>query len=598
MQQQSSQNHWNRTNLVWIGLEILAVLAFLSLSLLLKNNMAGNEVDVLPLARQYAVPTWIPGDWYLNQPPGYRVLFQGLFGRLVGSLGFLTGSIAGRLISYILGAAGLVLIARQLRLNLLFLLQALTLFFYPQYYRGFAAGIGLQQVGNINLVASLILLLAIGLMLAGKKLGIGLTFPLLLLAVSLFITADNGALMPQPQGFTAGEWLAGGLEAKVIAYGLVLLAIGLMLRGRYRLMALLLGLATSFHVLVGGYTFLTVLGWLVLRRKTRLANMRELGLIFLNYLAGSAFAIKPVLEQLFAPAPAAALKSSYIYVFLRLPHHLNPLSWPSNWWVNLISYLLILASSAGVIWIDRPKGEDSEKYAARTGLFEFTLLSLIPFMLGLAVAPFDSQGRFLQYYPFRLGDIMLPLNTCLLFACALQVSPPGKKARSALAVGCTLLLTWIVIPQFDSFQSDLRELRLFPNELQRVEPEWKDFCSWVRSNTPKDALLVSPPVEFDSITWLAERPIIAKYKLMAQNKEGIIDWYERLRNLSGDFRGVNHLRSFSKQLSDGYNRLTTSQAEAIMNKYQADYFVTRTEHRLDLPVAYRTQSYVLYKKPG
>jgi hypothetical protein len=596
MQQQSSQNHWNRKNLVWIGLEILAVLAFLSLSLLLRLNMAGNEVDVLPLARQYADHTWIPGDWYLNQPPGYRELFQTLFGRLIGSWGFLTGSIAGRLISYILVAAGLVLIARKLGLNLLFLLLAITLFFYPHYYRGLAVGIGLQQVGNINLVASLILLLAIGLMLAGKRLGIGLTFPLLLLAVSLFIIADNGAFMPQ--GFTAGEWLAGGLEAKVFAYGLVLLAIGLMLRGRYRLMALLLGLATSFHVLVGGYTFLTVLGWLALRRKTRLANMRELGFIFMSYLAGSALAIKPVLEQLFAPAPAAALKSSYIYVFLRLPHHLNPLSWSSNWWVNLIAYLLILASSAGVIWLNRPKGEHSEKYAARTGLFEFTLLSMIPFMVGLAVAPFDSQGRFLQYYPFRQGDIMLPLNTCLLFACALQVSVPGKKARWALAVGCTLLLTWIVIPQFDSFQSDLRELSLFPSELQGVEPEWKDFCSWVRSNTPKDALLVSPPVEFDSITWLAERPIIAKYKLMAQNKEGIIDWYERLRNLSGDFRGVNHLRSFSKQLSDGYNRLTTAQAAAIMNKYQADYFVTRTEHRLDLPVAYRNQSYVLYKKPG
>jgi hypothetical protein len=68
--------------------------------------------------------------------------------------------------------------------------------------------------------------------------------------------------------------------------------------------------------------------------------------------------------------------------------------------------------------------------------------------------------------------------------------------------------------------------------------------------------------------------------------------------LSGEFRGVNVLRSFDKQLSDGYNRLTTAQAVAIMNKYQADYFVTGVEHRLDLPVAYRNQSYVLYKKPG
>ncbi|MBW4496399.1 MAG: hypothetical protein KME26_25640 [Oscillatoria princeps RMCB-10] len=596
MQQQSSQNHWNRTNLVWIGLEILAVLAFLSFHFLLKYNINWNEADVLPLARHYTDPTWIPGDWYLNQPPGYRELFQTLFGRLIGSWGFLTGSIAGRLISYTLLASGLVLIARQLGLNLLFLLLALTLFFYPHYYRGFAAGIGLRQVGNINFIALLILMLAIGLMLAGKKLGVSLTFPLLLLAVSLFLIADNGAWMPE--GLAAGEWLARSFEAKALAYGLVLLAIGLMLRGRYRLMALMLGLATSFHVLVGGYTFLTVLGWLVLRRKTRLTNLRELGLIFLLYLAGSAFAIKPVLEQLFAPAPAATLKSSYIYVFLAVPAHVSPLSWPSNWWVSLIAYLLILTISVGVIWLNRPKWELSEKYAARTGLFEFTLISMIPFMLGLAVAPFDSQGRFLQYYPFRLGDIMLPLNTCLLFACALQVSAPSKKARWALAVCCSLLLTWIVIPQFDSFQADMKSLSLFPSEQQGVDPEWKDFCNWVRSHTPKDALVVSPVQDFLNFTWLSERPTIAKKFLLPQNKAGIIDWYERLRDLSGEFRGVNVLRSFDKQLSDGYNRLTTAQAAAIMNKYQADYFVTGVQHRLDLPVAYRNQSYVLYKKPG
>jgi hypothetical protein len=359
---------------------------------------------------------------------------------------------------------------------------------------------------------------------------------------------------------------------------------------------LLLGLATSFHVLVGGYAFLTVLGWLVLRRKTRLLNLREFGLIILLYLAGSALAIQSVLEQLLLPKPTGALLPSFIYVFLRNPHHLNPLFWSSNFWVNLIAYLLIFAIGASVIWlnrIDRLTGEFSEQYAARIGLFELTLISLIPFVLGVAIAPFDSQGRFLQYYPFRFADIMLPLNACLLFACALQVSFRGNKARWVLAVCCSLLLTWIVIPQLDIFQSEFRELSLFPNEQQGVNPEWKDLCNWVRSNTPKEAIVVSPPVEFDNFTWLAERPIIAKYKLVAANN--IIEWYDRLRDLSGDFRGINHLRSFGKQLSEGYNRLTTEQAEALMAQYQASYLVTRIEHRLELPVAYRNLSYVVYK---
>lgn len=79
----------NLPNLYGTGFRVLAVLAFISFKLLLDDNMGGtNEVDVLPLAKQYADPTWIPGDWYLNQPLGYRLLFETLFGRLIVAWGF------------------------------------------------------------------------------------------------------------------------------------------------------------------------------------------------------------------------------------------------------------------------------------------------------------------------------------------------------------------------------------------------------------------------------------------------------------------------------------------------------------------------------
>ena len=41
-------------------------------------------------------------------------------------------------------------------------------------------------------------------------------------------------------------------------------------------------------------------------------------------------------EQLFTSLPTSPVKPSYIYVFLRLPHHLNPLSWSSDWWIKFI----------------------------------------------------------------------------------------------------------------------------------------------------------------------------------------------------------------------------------------------------------------------
>ena len=518
-------------NLYATGLRVLAVTAFLSLKFLLSHNMVRNELDVSPLAKQYADPTWIPGDWYLNQPPGYRLLFETLFGRLIVAWGFLATSLVGRLICYGLVASGLVLIGRRL----------------------------------------------------------GLSLPLLLLAIGLFLYTGR-------QGTGASEWLVGGLEAKSVAYGLVLLAIGLMLEGRYRWMALMLGLATSCHVLVGGWAFLTVLGWLALRWN-RFKDVRQLGLILLIYLSASAFAIRPVLEQLFLTLPASPVTPSYIYVFLRLPHHLNPLLWFSIWWIKPTVYLLMLTLSFS-LWRQQQSGKQSGQHTAYRSLIEFTLISLVPFMLGLAIAPLDTQGRLLQYYPFRLSDVMLPLNTCLLFACALQQTFTGR-GRQMLLLICIVVLSWKFSIQSVHFHKQFLALRQFP----QVDPELKALCNWVRKFTPPDATVVSPPVDFVEFTWLAERPTIAKFKLLPQTKAGILSWYERLSDLSGGFSSWSTAvgtrdprKEIRRALTNGYNHLTTTQADALMSKYQSTYFMTRIEHHLDLPTVYHNSRYVLYSR--
>jgi hypothetical protein len=529
------------TSLKETGLQILAVTAFLSLKLLLDYNMGGggwNEIDVLPLAKHYADPTWIPGDWYLNQPPGYRLLFLALFGNIAAAWGFLATSIIGRLLCYALVASGLVLIGRKLSLSL----------------------------------------------------------PLLLLAVGLFLYVNPY------QSVVAYEWLVGGLEPKSVAYGLLLLAIGLMLGGRYRWMALMLGLATSFHVLVGGWAFLAVLGWLTLRRRTDFGDIRYLGSVLLIYLAASALAVWPVLEQLFTPTPIVPVEPSYIYVFLRLPHHLNPLSWSPDWWIRPILSLLILALSLGMLRRKRQSEKLSGQYATCVELAEFTLITLVPFILGLAIAPFDSQGRLLQYYPFRLGSIILPLNTYLVFACALEQTFTGRTRRVFLLV-CIVVLSWLCSLQALSLSEQLQDLRQFPSADQEVDPQWKDMCAWVRNHTPQNAVVVSPPVEFANFTWLAERPTIAKFKLLPQNKVRILAWYERLGHLSGNLSSwpIMHSKKASKNeieraLTKGYNNLTTAQAEALMVKYGADYLVTGIGHNLDLAIAYRNSLYILYGK--
>ena len=404
------------------------------------------------------------------------------------------------------------------------------------------------------------------------------------MAIALFVLANNPV-----QGMAANESIIGGLEAKAVAYGFVMVAISLMLGNFFYWMALLLGLATSFHVLVGGYAFLSAIACLILRQNRR-PTIRKLGIIFLIYLAASAFAIRPVIKQLLAPTPEGNLTPSYIYVFLRLPHHLNPLAWSENWWIAPVAYFLILWLSITVIWLNRSSKNFSAQYLPAIELFKFTLISLVPFVIGLIAAPFDSQGRLLQYYPFRLGDVVLPLHACLLLACALNQTFIGKWRRVLLAI-CIVILGMLLSLKAQPFKTQLLSLRNFPTEEANVQEQWKEICFWIRNHTPQEATIIASPTwETASLSWLSERATIANIKLLPQSKAGIIAWHGRLRDLSGE--PFEDLQDVAKN----YGRLRTDQVEKLMVKYNAEYFIAKTEHQLELPVAYRNSRFILYQR--
>ncbi|NJO39894.1 MAG: hypothetical protein HC769_04025 [Cyanobacteria bacterium CRU_2_1] len=538
---------------IWV--QILVLLALLTLELLLSlvmGRISWNETDVLPLARHFADPTWVAEDWYLNQPAGYRFLFQVIFGNMAAAWGFLATSIVGRFSCYSLFATGIVLLGRKLGLTTPFLLLAISLFLYG----------GCRE---------------------------------------LFVNCGS------QQGAIANEWMVGGLEAKALAYSVFPLAIWLLLEGQYYGMALLMGLMTSLHVLVGGWVFLATIGWLLLNRKFSSEKPWHWGVIGLIYLGASLFAIQPVLNQLTSPAVTGVIQPSAIYVFLRLPHHLNPLSWASERWIRPIVLLILFTMSVTLIRrtqkADRQLGTLTSEQDASIGLAQFTLMALVPFVLGLIIAPVDTQGQLLQYYPFRLGDVMLPLSTGLLLSSVLQRSFTGQTQKIVLIL-CIVLLSVVFSTRTVNFFNQAVALREFPGKTQDIDATRRDFYTWIRNNTPTDAQIISPPVKWIDFTWLTERATIAKFKFLPQTKLGIINWYERL----GDLGGIgstwatiqptqDNREEIEDQLTEGYNRLTTDQVIALMDKYQATYFATVRKHRLDLPIAHRNSDYVLYAKP-
>ncbi|NER06048.1 MAG: hypothetical protein F6K17_27405, partial [Okeania sp. SIO3C4] len=474
-------------------------------------KVTSNEVDVLPLARQFTNPDWIPQDWYLNQPPGYRLLFQLIFGTILNLLGFVWGSIVGRIVIYSLVSYGFATMSLSLGMSLHSLLLSLSFWFLYQFRplakQLFPIFFPSHNVGLIILAAMIICSIFL-LKLWRKPLSPQANFDrYALLAVSFYILI---ILNNRPFSIAANEFMIPDLEAKAIAYGFVLIGLSKFLNNQYSLCGLFLGVATSFHVLVGGYSFLAFFGYILFENISTLGSWLRQGIrIILFYSLGGIFAFPAVFQKLFGSSSESSINPSEIYVFVRLPHHLNPASWPNNWWLVLLSYLLIFGM---VAYISTAKTtQPIVVINARWKLISFAVLSMIPFLLGLAIAPWDKTGSLLQYYPFRLGDTILPLSTYMFMLCALEDTFSGGSAKYFRTFSL-VILTIIFCGWFWKFQAGARQVFQFPENYMGISQDKQELYTWIRQHTPDDAVIVSPPGSLFSLSWQTERGTIAKYK--------------------------------------------------------------------------------------
>lgn len=544
-----------KTNALFSTLKmIVVVVGWIALGFLLKENMGyNNEAPILPLAKQFGDPSWIPGDFYYNSPPSYRLLFLQLFAPLTIHFGFLATSILGRLAGYTLISIAIVLISQKLGIKLSTVLVALSLFLY---------------------------------------------------------------LNPK-QSMIAQEWLIGGIESKVFAYGFLLLSLLFLSEHKYGKMALCLGLTNSFHLLVGGWaSFILCLStWnthhsIGILKRSRLEQLKLLGW----YVIGSIFAIYPLilelsyqfLEKANPETEALSIPASFLYTFLRTPHHINPQSWPIATWLIPFVYLSILIVIHRISCSQAQETqEQNEKDTFAAELRRFAFYSTVPIGLGLLAIPFDRQGTFLQYYPFRVGAIMVPLITCLFLSQWLEQQSDhhlGKRlGKQVTIVLMSIVLGGVMLVKSHGFWHDLKVLKDFPVQAKIASPEWVEMCFWIRDSLPSDRVVLSSPATGDNFTWLSEHPSVVKFRLVPAASQSIAEWYYRLQDLSG---GVNFLpeikrdrdnrKIISRLLNDGFNQLDANQIIALKDKYDANYLLTPRDRVLPFPLLHANGEYQLF----
>ena len=517
---------------------IAIITLFLCLKFLFIRNMGSvNELHHLPLARNFVDPSWLEKDLYYSEPPGYRLLFQLIFGPLTTAVGFLATSIIGRILGY----------------------------------------------GS----------LAVGFWTLARSLGMRLTT--LLLAIGLLVYVHR------PQGVMAGEWLIGSIEPKVFAYSAIFLALSALFVERYLWMTAWLGVAASFHALVGGWTSISILLLLLWRRREVLLDIRRWLAAIPIYGVTSFFALTAVLTQLLNPVEAIGISPSYIYAFLRNPHHVNPLAWSWDEWLLLLVYLSVFGASTCYVMRSQPQHHDPQVTRNRADFICFVLCTLILFGAGILIAPLDKQGQILQYYPFRVGDLMLALGAAFFLALVLE------KVLLYYRQGAIAIILIILVgfgAETTRFYSKGMDLRDFPSKDQGINPEMIATANWLKQNVPKGDIVVSAPVDLSALPWLSDHPSVAKFRFVPSASSADVDaWFTRMTDLGGGIdllsyadRHTDARRKIRRALSEAYNGLNTAQITTLMETYQSSYTVTNAAQILELPLAYKNSRYKVYTK--
>ena len=284
----------------------------------------------------------------------------------------------------------------------------------------------------------------------------------------------------------AGEWIIGGVEGKSFAFPFVFWGLACFVEGKFNRAWVLYGLASAFHVLVGGWVVVaSLMAWAyeaffssVSESSSEKEGARKISLTDrFRFLARETVRSIPGLfigglTSLLGLIPALRLdqgvtatvlqESRQIYVFKRLSHHLVASSLPwtflARFGLLVVGFFIVAALSALLKRVVRrqipqilPPFESDEAFSSRKRFARanaFVVGSLVIAVTGLVldygarylastgrISSYEEVAGLLRYYWYRLSDWAVPFGfvmstTCLAVNLSCWVWQAFKRSAS------------------------------------------------------------------------------------------------------------------------------------------------------------------------
>ena len=370
------------------------------------------------------------------------------------------------------------------------------------------------------------LILAIGMIRLTTAV-VGAAWPALLVTMLWIVGMQYGNL--------AGEWVVGGIEAKVPAYGLVLFGLAEVVVGRWNRAWIWMGAASAMHVLTGGWSVVaTMIAWSISRSRGEISEPFFTKGLFI----GGAIAMLGVVPAALMNQDGSGLGStaSMIYVYDRIPHHLLPANFYASWYAR---HSLILA---GCVWVMRSwTTRDDRSERIRSMILGVMAIPILGMLLGMlpAIAP-EIAASLLRFYWFRISDALLPLflSSAIVHIAVHRVKPRDDGIQRRIAV--TLIVVGVSAFAYASLDRIAGRVpvsvqnRLLgwqtdagSEEMTQTWNDWRAVCRWAEQSTPPETMFLTPRHQ-QTFKWYSSRPEVVNWKDVPQDAAALVEWKRRM----------------------------------------------------------------------
>lgn len=341
-------------------------------------------------------------------------------------------------------------------------------------------------------------------------------------------------------GNLSGEWLVSGIEGKVFSYGFMFLSLTRLAEAEWLKAGVYGGLGIAFHPLAGLWVVIAtamavamaaILPDHSLRQSllTSLSVLRQpravAGIVAASVL--SLAGVLPALDAVGGASPEQVRTATYLQVFHRLGHHLDPMEFDA-WRYGL--YLLMAVSAwllirlgsrrAQMTWLGRVVLA-SGIIATVGWLIGYRDPSLVDLDLPARMPLYNLRASLLKFYPFRLVDILLPVLLAFLLArhATSRLAHFYPRPLAAVFLMAITVTLWLSAGKGSVNRMDGKQ-----------ESDWREACEWIRQHTPATSVVHTPRQSW-AFKWFAQRAEYVALKDCPQDAAGIVEWNNRLQGI-------------------------------------------------------------------